>query len=80
MKTIKEKIEVFLIQENYTFSQLAGELNISERDLEDGLNNMTLPIKELEIVSKITRVSLYSFVRDEDSMDKKYKKYYKNKL
>lgn len=77
---IKEKIEVFLTQENVTFAQLADELNMSESDLEDGLNNMTLPIKELEVVSKITRVSLYSFVRDDSDGDKKTKRYYKNKL
>jgi len=78
--TIKEKIEVFLIQENFTFAQLANELDMSEKDLEDGLNNKTLPMKELELVSKVTRVSLYSFVRGEDDIDKKGKRYYKNNL
>jgi hypothetical protein len=78
--TIREKIEVFLIEENYTFAQLANDVNMSEKELEDGLNDKTLPIKELELVSKITRVSLYSFVRDEDEQDYRTKRFYKNKL
>lgn len=80
MKTIKEKIEKILTDQNLTFTGLAEYLNISEKELEERLNDGTLPMKLLEEVSKITRVSLYSFHRDPNIKEQRKDPYYKNNL
>jgi transcriptional regulator with XRE-family HTH domain len=61
---LRDKIEEILVKENYTFSQLADYLNLSEEQLEDGLANKTLELRYLEDISKNLKVPLYSFFRD----------------
>lgn len=78
---IKSQLVEILKKENYTFSQLAEYLNMSEDGLTEALNNKTLELRNLELISKALRVPLYSFFRAEDS-DVNYteKPYYVNKL
>jgi transcriptional regulator with XRE-family HTH domain len=81
MNSLKEKIEEILIKENYTFRQLADYLNLSEKQLEDGLTNKTLELRYLEDISKNLKVPLYSFFRDNDStINYSEKPYFTNKL
>ena len=81
MNLLREKIEEILVKENYTFSQLADYLNLSEEQLEDGLANKTLELRHLEDISKNLKVPLYSFFRD-TSQKTNYseKPYFVNKL
>lgn len=78
---IKTQLVEILKKENYTFSQLAEYLNMSEDDLTDALNNKTLELRNLELISKALRVPLYSFFRSEESqMNFNQKPFYINKL
>lgn len=64
MQSLSQKIKDLLITENYTFRQLADYLNLSEAELESGLENKTLQISYLEEISKNLKVPLYSIFRD----------------
>ncbi len=78
---IKSQLIEILKKENYTFSQLADYLSMSENDLITDLNNKTLDLRVLELISKELRVPLYSFFRSENAKVDTYKKpYYVNKL
>ena len=78
---IKTQLIEILKKENYTFPQLAEYLNMSEDDLTDALNNKTLELRNLELISKALRVPLYSFFRSEESpLNFNEKPYYINKL
>jgi transcriptional regulator with XRE-family HTH domain len=81
MNTLRRKIEDILVKENYTFSQLADYLNLSEQQLEDGLENKTLELRYLEDISKNLKVPLYSFFRDNNiKVNYNEKPYFTNKL
>ena len=81
MNTLREKIEDILIKEKYTFSQLADYLNLSEEQLENGLENKTLELRHLEDISKNLKVPLYSFFRDNNvKINYSEKPYFTNKL
>jgi len=81
MMDIKTQLIDILKKENYTFPQLAEYLNMSEEDLSNALNNKTLELRNLELISKALRVPLYSFFRSEDSgVNYNEKPYYINKL
>lgn len=81
MNTLREKIEEILIKENYTFKQLADYLNLSEDQLEEGLQNKTLELRYLEDISKNLKVPLYSFFRDHNlKINYDEKPYFVNKL
>lgn len=78
---IKSKVEEILKKENYTFSQLAEYLHMTEGGLTHELNNKTLELRNLEAISKALRVPLYSFFRAEGfKFDYSQKPYYVNKL
>src|ERR1043165_3035548 len=78
---IKTKVTEILEKENYTFSQLAEYLHMTEDGLSIELNNKTLELRNLEAISKALRVPLYSFFRAEDmKLDVNQKPYYINKL
>ena len=62
---IKSKVEEILAKENYTFTQLAEYLHMTEGGLTHELNNKTLELRNLEAISKALRVPLYSFFRNE---------------
>jgi transcriptional regulator with XRE-family HTH domain len=81
MNLLRDKIEEILVKENYTFSQLADYLNLSEEQLEDGLANKTLELRYLEDISKNLKVPLYSFFRDTNQKANYTEKpYFVNKL
>lgn len=81
MNSLRAKIEEILVKENYTFSQLADYLNLSEQQLESGLINKTLELRHLEDISKNLKVPLYSFFRDANQKPTYTEKpYFVNKL
>jgi len=67
---LKDKIVNLLQQNNYTYSQLAEHLHISEAELDHALETKTLEVRTLELISKELRIPLYSFFRDPDEMAK----------
>ncbi len=78
---IKNQLIEILTKENYTFKQLADFLYMSEEDLTLALNNKTLDLRNLELISKALRVPLYSFFRSESAkINYTEKPYYINKL
>ena len=81
MNSLRSKIEEILVKENYTFTQLADYLNLSEEQLENGLANKTLELRYLEDISKNLKVPLYSFFRDHNiKVNYNEKPYFTNKL
>ncbi|HRG00504.1 MAG TPA: hypothetical protein PKZ75_05280 [Bacteroidia bacterium] len=81
MNSLRRKIEDILVKENYTFTQLADYLNLSEQQLEEGLANKTLELRYLEDISKNLKVPLYSFFRDNNiKINYNEKPYFTNKL
>lgn len=78
---VKSQLVEILTKENYTFTQLAEYLNMSEDELTIALNNKTLELRALELISKALRVPLYSFFRSpENEINYDEKPYYINKL
>jgi len=78
---IKTKIIEILAKENYTFTQLAEYLHMTEQGLTLELNNKTLELRNLEAISKALKVPLYSFFRAEGiKFNTSEKPYYINKL
>ena len=81
MNSLRKKIELILLKENYTFSQLADYLNLSEQELEEGLENKTLELRHLEDISKNLKVPLYSFFRSQPTIiNTKEQPFFTNKL
>ena len=64
MMNLKEKILQVLKMKKFTYADLASYLNISESDLDFALENNTLEIRTLELISKELRIPLYSFFRE----------------
>lgn len=78
---IKSKVIEILAKENYTFTQLAEYLHMTEEGLTMELNNKTLELRNLEAISKALKVPLYSFFRAEGiKFNLNEKPYYINKL
>jgi transcriptional regulator with XRE-family HTH domain len=67
---LKDKIINLLQQNNYTYSQLAEHLHVSETELDHALETKTLEVRTLELISKELRIPLYSFFRDPIEMEK----------
>ena len=65
---LKAKIIEILSKTEYTYSDLADYLGISEDKLNEGLANKSLDFRTLESISKELRIPLYSFFRDENSI------------
>ncbi|MGQ0827546.1 MAG: hypothetical protein ACT4ON_04020 [Bacteroidota bacterium] len=64
MMNLKDKILQVLELKKVTYADLASYLNLSEADLDFALENNTLEIRTLELISKELRISLYSFFRE----------------
>jgi transcriptional regulator with XRE-family HTH domain len=64
LMNLKEKILQVLIIKKFTYADLASYLNISESELDYALENNTLEIRTLELISKELRIPLYSFFRE----------------
>lgn len=61
---LKERILKVLAMKHFTYADLASYLNISEPELDYALENNTLEIRTLELISKELRIPLYSFFRE----------------
>jgi transcriptional regulator with XRE-family HTH domain len=64
LMNLKAKILQVLESKKFTYADLASYLNISESDLDFSLENNTLEIRTLELISKELRIPLYSFFRE----------------
>ncbi len=64
MMKLKEKILQVLEKKNYTYAELAAHLSISETELDFAIENNTIEIRTLELISKELRIPLYSFFRE----------------
>ncbi len=64
MMNLKDKILQVLESKKLTYANLASYLTISEADLDFALENNTLEIRTLELISKELRIPLYSFFRE----------------
>lgn len=74
---LKAKILQVLEMKKFTYADLASYLNISESDLDFALENNTLEIRTLELISKELRIPLYSFFRENfDGFDFEKEPYY----
>ncbi|MCW3082714.1 MAG: hypothetical protein JWP12_80 [Bacteroidetes bacterium] len=77
MMNLKAKILQVLEIKKFTYADLASYLNISESDLDFSLENNTLEIRTLELISKELRIPLYSFFRENfDGFDFEKEAYY----
>ena len=72
---IKVRLIEILKKENYTFTQLAEYLDMSEEELTNALEQKTLELRSLELISKTLKIPLYSFFREEDEINKNTKPY-----
>ncbi|MDQ3047510.1 MAG: hypothetical protein M3R27_08195 [Bacteroidota bacterium] len=61
---MKDKILQVLELKKFTYADLASYLSMSEPDLDFALENNTLEIRTLELISKELRIPLYSFFRE----------------
>lgn len=61
---LKDKILQVLESRKFTYGELASYLQLSEPDLDFALENNTLEIRTLELISKELRIPLYSFFRE----------------
>ncbi len=78
---IKSRLVHILEKEHYTFTQLAAYLHMTEDGLTTEINNKTLELRNLEAISKVLKVPLYSFFRAENfKFHHNEKPHYINKL
>ncbi len=61
---LKSKILQVLEAKKFTYADLVSYLGMSEKDLDFALENNTLEIRTLELISKELRIPLYSFFRE----------------
>ena len=61
---LKEKILQVLKMKKFSYADLASYLHISESALDHALENNSLEIRTLELISKELRIPLYSFFRE----------------
>lgn len=64
MMQLKEKLLQVLELKNYTYADLAAYLSVSEEELDTAIENNTIEIRTLELISKELRIPLYSFFRE----------------
>jgi transcriptional regulator with XRE-family HTH domain len=67
---LKDKIIEVLKTKSLTYADLANYIGVSEDHLNHALENKTLEIRTLELISKELRIPLYSFFRNEELMKK----------
>ncbi len=61
---LKSKILNVLKIKNYSYADLAIYLCVSESELDTALENNSMEIRTLELISKELRIPLYSFFRE----------------
>ncbi|HET6989900.1 MAG TPA: hypothetical protein VFJ43_01195 [Bacteroidia bacterium] len=64
---LKERIVAVLNARNLTYQQLVDYIGVSEKTLDDALEQNTIEIRTLELISKELRIPLYSFFRNPDA-------------
>ena len=67
---LKDKIIEVLSARNLSYQDLANYIGVTELQLNNALETKTLEIRTLELISKELRITLYSFFRNEDLMNK----------
>jgi transcriptional regulator with XRE-family HTH domain len=78
---LKEKILQVLEKKNYTYAELATYLSISESELDFAIENNTIEIRTLELISKELRIPLYSFFRENfEGFDFEKESYYNENI
>lgn len=81
MMNLKEKILQVLDKKNYTYTELATYLSISEAELDFAIENNTIEIRTLELISKELRIPLYSFFRENfEGFDFEKESYYNENI
>ncbi|MES2394400.1 MAG: hypothetical protein V4549_00250 [Bacteroidota bacterium] len=81
MMNLKEKILQVLEKKNYTYAELATYLSISESELDFAIENNTIEIRTLELISKELRIPLYSFFRENfEGFDFEKESYYNENI
>lgn len=81
MMNLKEKILQVLEKKNYTYAELAAYLSISEPELDFAIENNTIEIRTLELISKELRIPLYSFFREDfEGFDFEKESYYNENI
>ena len=61
---LKDRIITILKKKEYTYSDLAKYLGVTEQKLDHTFETNTMEIRTLELISKELRIPLYSFFRD----------------
>jgi transcriptional regulator with XRE-family HTH domain len=61
---LKERIVAVLNARNLTYKQLVDYIGVTEEALDHALEQNTIEIRTLELISKELRIPLYSFFRD----------------
>ena len=61
---LKERIVAVLNARNLTYKQLVDYIGVTEESLDHALEQNTIEIRTLELISKELRIPLYSFFRD----------------
>lgn len=64
MMQLKEKLLQVLELKNYSYADLAAHLSVTEEELDTAIENNTIEIRTLELISKELRIPLYSFFRE----------------
>lgn len=61
---LKERIVAVLRARNLTYEQLVDYIGVTEKALDEALEQNTIEIRTLELISKELRIPLYSFFRN----------------
>ncbi|CAN5392360.1 hypothetical protein BH09BAC5_BH09BAC5_24740 [soil metagenome] len=61
---LKERIIAVLNARNLTYGQLVDYIGVTEKALDEALEQNTIEIRTLELISKELRIPLYSFFRN----------------
>lgn len=64
---LKERIIAVLNARNLTYEQLVDYIGVTEQALDEALEQNTIEIRTLELISKELRIPLYSFFRNPDA-------------
>jgi transcriptional regulator with XRE-family HTH domain len=64
---LKERIIAVLNARNLTYEQLVEYIGVTEKALDEALEQNTIEIRTLELISKELRIPLYSFFRNPDA-------------
>ena len=80
MTNLKIRITKFLEARGKTFEDLARYLKVSDKELEDAIENTHVNIRTLEDISKVLRIPLYSFFNFPKSQPTDFLDFYTERL